>query len=293
MKPRPHFRPRLKADLSWIKPPSRHILRQSAIGLSWLAAIGGLGCAWALGVPALEAFAATKHRVDPAEVTICFADPPAWMNGDLADTLMRTAQANIGGDPLIRDDLVAVRENLLRTGWFESIEQVRRVDKDVVEIRAAFVQPYTIIRDSDGSHLVDYQGRLLPKSYDRGAKTQFHFIAITGAHFERPQRAGQQWEGTDVTAGLQLLQLIDARRWREQVLEIDVSGYLHDKPIKLRTTSGCTIIWGGASGEEPALEVLADRKIQRLDYLYERCGRIDAGQTGELDITAEKLVVVR
>jgi hypothetical protein len=206
---------------------------------------------------------------------------------------MRTAQSNLRGDPLVRADLVAVRHNLLATGWFDSIDQVRRADEDVVEISATFVQPYTLIRDHAGDHLIDFRGKLLPKSYDRGARTQFHFITITGAHFDRPQSPGMQWEGADVAAGLKLAQVLDRQPWREQVREIDVSQCLKDGPIRLRTDAGCTIIWGGAPGEEPALEVLADGKIQRLNYLYERSGRIDAHQSAELDITGEKVVVTR
>jgi hypothetical protein len=287
------FRPRLNFDLTWLKPPPWVVVKRSGIALAWLLAVGGLGATWVRGVPNLQAFASHRGFVEPADITIRFTEPPAWMKGDLADALMRTAQANIGGDPLRRDDLVAVRENLLRTGWFNSISQVRRVDADLVEITADFVRPYTIIRDDDGSHLVDMQSRLLPKSYGPGARTQFHFIAIVGAHFDRPQRTGQQWEGTDVTAGIKLLQLIDRQPWRDQVKEIDVAGCLDDRPIKLRTTNDCTIVWGGAPGEEPALEMLAEGKLQRLSYLYQRSGRIDGNQAGELDITAEKLVVTR
>jgi hypothetical protein len=148
-----------------------------------------------------------------------------------------------------------------------------------------------VVRDSDGDHLVDSGGKLLPMKFEKGSRPDV--IAITGAHFPRPQRLGMQWEGADVTAGLNLLRLINSKPWRRQVVEIDVKGYLTDGPIRVKTDKGCWIIWGGAPGEEPALEVLAEGKLHRLDFLFASHGRIDGGNTGELDITGEKAVVTR
>jgi hypothetical protein len=269
------------------------VIRRCAVVVAWVAFLGALAAAWILGVPQLQARAAKQKRVDANEVVIRFSNQPAWVKGDLADTLLRTAQTNVGGDPLIRDDLIAVRENLLATGWFNTIDQVRRVEEDVVEIAAQFVQPHTIIRDKAGDHLVDRSGKLLPKSYQPGAKRSFHFIAISGVRFDRPIRPGLQWEGTDVIAALRLLNILDSQRWRDQIAEIDVSGYLNDHPIKIRTTTGCTIVWGGAPGEEPALEVLAEGKLARLNFMYQKYGRIDGNQANELDITGERAVVMR
>jgi hypothetical protein len=289
----PHWLTSFRPSVKWIHFPTAPSIRRAAVGAAWLVFLGGLTAGWILGVPQLHARAAKQKRVDPNEVVVRFANQPAWVRGDLADTLLRTAQTNIGGDPLVRDDLIAVRENLQATGWFDAIDQVRRVDEDAVEISAQFVQPHTIIRDNSGDHLVDRSGKLLPKSYELGAKRTFHFIAINGARFDRPIRPGMQWEGTDVIAALRLLNILDSQRWRDQIAEIDVSGYLNDQPIKLKTTNGCTIVWGGAPGEEPALEVLADGKLARLNFMYQKYGRIDGNQSNELDITGERAVVMR
>lgn len=285
--------PKLKLPAGWFAAPSRTTVHAVMVAIAWLIFLGGLATAWVKGVPQLQALAAKQRRVSSHDVVVQFANQPVWVKGDLADTLMRTAQTNIGGDPLVRDDLIAVRENLLSTGWFDAIDQVRRVDEDLVEVTAQFVKPYTIIRDDHGDHLVDFDGKLLPKSYNPGARRAFHFVAISGVRFARPSSPGVQWEGTDVIAGIRLMRLIDTQRWRDQIAEIDVSGYLNDEPIKLRTTKGCTIVWGGAPGEEPALEIFADEKIARLNYLNQRYGRVDANQTNELDITGERAVVMR
>ena len=258
--------------------------------MAWLATAAGIGAAWIFGVPRLEAFASQHNTVEAHEVTIRFVNPPQ-MPVELSNMLLRTASAQINGDPMRRDDLVAVRQALMDTGWFDGIDQVRRVSNDVVEINARFVRPFALIRDHEGDHLVDASGKLLPMTFERGAHTRF--VAISGVYFNRPQRPGMQWEGTDVAAGIRLLQLINQQVWRQQVAEINVAGYLHDAPIKLRTDQECQIVWGGAPGEEPALEELAAGKIQRLNYLNQQYSRIDAGQHGEIDITDQRLVMAR
>lgn len=299
---RPRSGSRFKLNLSWITIPDKHTLQRSGVGLAWVMVVAAVVIAWVLGVPKLQAFASQREFIDPHDVTIRFVNAPAWIKGPLGDSLLRTATMQIGGDPLVRDDLIAIRQSLLDTGWFDSIDQVRRAQSDLVEITARFVQPYTLIRDGGGYHLIDITGKLLPKSYGPGDDLPMMYdstrgstvpmIAISGAHFRRPA-VGKTWDGADVSAGLKLLQLIDRQPWRHQVIEIDVSLFLKDGPIKLRTDTGSMIVWGGPPGEEAALELLAAGKIQRLNLLYANHGRIDGRRSGELDITGEKVAVAR
>lgn len=266
------------------------IVRRTVNVIAWLAIVGGLAGLWVWGVPKLQAFATVQHHSNIVDVR--FANPPAWFRGDLATALTRTARMPlIDGDPLRRDDLVAVRESLVSTGWFDDVQQVRRVSEDMVEITAKFVTPYTVIREKDGDHLIDPAGKLLPRSYPPGSRT--NFIAISGPHFKRPANPGQVWEGADVAAGLKMLRLIAQQPWKSQIVEVDVSGYIRDEPIKLRTDGECAITWGSAPGEERALEVLAEGKIDRLNYLFSHYKRIDGGHVGGLDITNQKYVATR
>jgi len=264
-------------------------LRRMGIGLAWMIALAALAAGWIVGVPQLQAFASQARYAH--EVHVRFVDAPRWFNGDLARHLTETAEMNLGGDPMRRDDLVICREALMQTGWFEEIQQVQRLGADLVEIEARFVHPYTVIRDAEGDHLVDIVGRLLPLKYPRGAKPDF--IAIRGVHFGRP-RIGEVWEGSDVAAALRLLQLIDNQPWRAQVAEIDMSGYVRGEPIRLRTDRHSSIVWGGAPGEEPALELLAPGKLLRLERIYSEYGHIDMGETGrEVDLTDPRVVSSR
>ena len=265
----------------------------------WLIGIAAIIWGWIWGVPRLEAFAIQRQRAHTNAVEIDFLNTPAWMKDDLLLSLTLAARKPFnfdqgGGNEIwdtcetpeqIRDALDEVRDALLAEGWFDSIEQVRLVRGDLVEVEATFVAPYAVIRDRDGDHLIDHFGQILPRSYCRGCAPQF--IAITGAHFSRPQYWGDKWEGTDITAALRLLRTIERQEWRGQIAEVDVSTYHQDQSISLYARNGNRIIWGSPPGEEAALESLADFKLHLLDEQFKRSGLIDGGFT-TLDLTLQE-----
>lgn len=247
-------------------------------GAAWLVGLGGLTAAAVIGVPRLQA--SVVGTLPATDVTIEFIDRPAWVHGDLLDWLDITARPPLTGSPLDSGGLIAAREALLDTGWFDAVEQVRRHAGGRVTIEAIFVTPAAVVRDGAGDHLVDFAGRLLPRTYPRdGAE---HQLVITGAHFDRPARPGVQWDGADVSAALRLLRVIDARPWRGQVEAIDAGGYLADETLVLVTDLGARIIWGSAPGDESGLEVTNERKLGYLDTAYREFGRIDTGHDGPL-----------
>ena len=239
-------------------------------------------------MPRLEAY--TSVRQSAGEVQIRFVDPPVWVEGDLESALLAVAGKWIAADPLQRDGLVAARDALLATGWFDGVQQVRRVDPRLVEIDAVFVRPFAVIRDDAGGreYLVDPRGRLLPKSFPAGGASGF--TRIVGVRFAPPQQRGQVWPGADVTAALKILHLIHDRPWRTQVAEIDVAALSRSATIRLRTARDCVILWGRPPGEESGSEVPALRKLSYLDYHYEQYGHIDRGFLRELDITGDVVV---
>jgi len=257
---------RLK-DINWPR-----IIRAS-IAIGVLLHAGGFVWLVHWGVPRLESYASRQRQVEVVEVS--FQNPPAWMNGELELSLMLKAQSELSGDPLNREELVAVRQTLLSTGWFNDVTQVKRVSQHFVEVDGQFVDPYAVVRDRSGDHLIDPFGTLLPRSYPEGSAPQF--IAVTGVHFPRPVRPGESWDGGDITAALRMLRVIDHQSWRQQVIEVDISNYLQDHRVDLSTSGGGRIIWGSPPGEERSLEALADFKLRLLEEQYQRSGYIDAG----------------
>jgi hypothetical protein len=259
-------------EISW--PAPRRMLVAAAWLLGCVAIVGG----WIQGVPALRAAVAADARAE--RVTVEFLDRPAWVRGDLLELLEATAIRQLTGDPFDRENLAVTRDALMSTGWFESIEQVRRVSASHVEVRATYVTPAAVVRDGEGDHLVTAAGRLLPRSYPHdGASEQ---LVITGVHFERPQRPGAAWDGLDIRAALRLVDRLSGVAWRAQIESIDAGAFLDEQRLTIVTDLGARIAWGSAPDDEMALEIDADRKIAYLDRAYEDFGRIDTGYAGTL-----------
>ncbi|MBT8485647.1 MAG: hypothetical protein HKO59_04930 [Phycisphaerales bacterium] len=260
--------------------------RRASQAIITILVVAALTGGWLLGVPRLRAAVA---EATATEVSIVFVDEPAWVRGDLLALLDLTARHQLSGDPIAQSDLVAMRSALMNTGWFDAVRQVRRTSGNRIEVHADFVRPAAVIRDDEGDHLVDPTGKVLPRSYETdAAKTQ---IVITGAHLPRPGLVGTVWPGADVTAALRLLRLLSPQPWRGQVAAIDVSTFRDDESLVIATDRGSRLFWGSAPGAEEGLEVLADRKLARIETAFTELGHIDAGHRGVLDLTNPRAVV--
>ena len=262
-------------------------VRRTVSVVTWTTAATALVLGWMIGLPKLEA--AATQRADTEDGQIRFVDAPKWMRGDLKAHLVMTAEQQIDGGVLARQDLIDIRSVLIETGWFESIKQVRRVHDDLIHVQATFVTPYAVIRDDDGDHLIDPRGKLLPRTYPTGAND--NFIAIIDSRYDRPNQSGELWPGADINAALRLLRVIAGKPWIDQVTAINVGQYLDDQTLILKTDRGSRIIWGSAPGEEQAGEALVEQKLKYLEYHHERHGHIDRNHDGAIDITSTVAVV--
>jgi hypothetical protein len=268
--------------LTWPTLPAWAQMQRGRLIGGRLLGVGAIVVLIAWGVPRLSVYANT--RAAPRTMQVKFDQAPAWLRGDLLTTLQLTVATQLGTDPFNQNDLAAARHALLETGWFQTIDQVRRRRPDVIEVDAVFVHPFAVVRSGPFDYLVDPTAHLLPRSYPAG-EAHPKFVTIIGTHFDRPTRPGIQWPGADVAAALSLLHLLDQRPWRNQLAEVDVSRYLTDQEIEIVTDRGCRLRWGSAPGEEISLEAMADLKLRYLDEHYELSHRIDRGHVGTLDLT--------
>ena len=214
--------------------------------------------------------------------TVRFLEAPAWLGQSLIDHLGRVAIRQIQGDPLDRADLVAAREALQRSGWFESVAQVSRAVTGDIEIDAVFLQPTTIVTDAFGDVVIDALGRPLPEGsrmVDDGP-----IIRIVNPRESRPRRPGRPWPGDDMIAAMRLHALLEHHTWTSQITAIDLSEFDRTGSLLIQTDLPATLQWGSAPGEETPLESLADHKIQWLDQFHRDHGRIDAHHRGTIDL---------
>lgn len=287
---------RTQPRLQWLREMNWSNVRRAAIAAAWLIGVGGIGALLAIGVPHMEARATALADYD--EVEVQFVDPPAWIEGDIRDDLTLRIRDELRSNPFDRHDgsngdLPAMRNALLNTGWFNSVSQVRRARADLIIVDGDFADPYALVRNHEGDHLIDTHGRLLPLSLPEGVFERF--TVIIGARFDRPSRPGLQWEGSDITAALRLLRLIEAEPWAEQVRSIDVTAQTTGGAIRLITNRdrGSWILWGSAPGEEIAMEALPDQKLRYLNHNFQNFGHIDGNHNGEVDITDHRRVINR
>lgn len=185
-----------------------------------------------------------------------------------------------------RTGLSAARDALASTGWFEEIRQVRRTGGNEVIVDGEWTVPFAVVREGGYDHLVDLQGRLLPRCYRPGTAPR-SLIRIEGAAQPRPTTYGTRWTGEDLFAAMAVARLIDQRPWRGQVACIDLSGLPQDGCVRLKTARGCTVKWGRAPGREGATEVPARQKLDYLGWMHEHYGRIDAGCEDQLDLLTD------
>jgi len=265
---------------------------RTGVAFIWLGATVAVILGWIYGVPRLEARVAQDAVINADRIVdVQFAGAPSWVTGELESMLAMTARAQLSPDPFARGDLIRARAALLETGCFETIDQVRRIDDDLVEVRATFLEPYAVAEHSGRGWLIDRRGRLLPPSYRVGE--QAHFIRIRGLRYGTPERPAAHWEGTDVTAALRLIRLLETNSWAGQIEAVDMSGFMTGQPIRIVTDRGTELIWDSPPGEEPAGEVTAREKIRRLQYLFDQFGHIDGGYESKLDLTDPRGVFAR
>ncbi|MHC4447910.1 MAG: cell division protein FtsQ/DivIB, partial [Planctomycetota bacterium] len=205
--------------------------RSAAIGAGWLSGLSALAAVWILGVPRLEGYASLAEPADTPQIR--FAQPPAWLDADLSGRLIAVARRQLGTDPFAQDQLVATRAALLSTGWFETVQQVRRLQRSLIEIEARFAEPRAVVRDSDGDHLIDAHGMLLPTPHP--AAEHGRLVTIHGTAAPQPVGLGQRWGGAGLSAALRLLHRVQERPWADQVAAIDVSTQADERVIQLIT----------------------------------------------------------
>lgn len=256
--------------------PEPGMLRRAAMGLLWAAGLTGLVVALGAGVPRLEQSVGRARWVAAHEYH--FTLVPDWVDHALLESLARCAEEATSGDPLRQVDLVAIRDALLATGWFDRIRQVSRLDAHRIRVDGDFAIRFAAIQDADGEHVVDPGGKLLPESHRTAGGSGL--IVITGAKATRPALPGRAWPGVEVEAALALLARLDAPPWRQQIAAIDVRAFREDGTLTIVTETGARIVWGSPPGRESSFEILAEDKIRILDRAVRDYGRIDCGFIG-------------
>ena len=254
------------------------------VAVGWSVSFAVMALALGMGVPVLSREAAARKSDAPFQVY--FSSRPVWMSeADLAP-LAEVVAKQLNGSPMDRDGLTESREALMRTGWFSEIIQVKRSGMNEVYVDGVWTTPFAVVRDKGYDHLIDTDGKLLPRCYREGTAPS-SLIRIENASFACPAAYGNEWAGKDMRGAVALARLINDHAWRGQIACIDLDRTKDDGCLRLKTNRGCTIKWGRCPGNESAAEVPARQKIEYLQWLFDHYGRIDAGCEDELNLLCD------
>lgn len=240
------------------------------------------------------------HRVEATQQppAIVIKNRPAWMSDFLVERIAQTARPTGSTSPFDREMLVKARQALEQNPWIEKVYDVRRAygngPGDLLEINCEYRVPVALVKWGDYYSLVDRNGFKLPEQYE--PKDVPKIVRIEEGHVDiriidgvrkPPPEPGHKWPGEDLSAALEMIALLSDKPYAQEILKINVGHFYSkgDPQVVLVTKYGTEVRWGRVpSAKDSFVEVDAARKLDRLRAFYTQYGRVDAGQTGGLDI---------
>jgi hypothetical protein len=242
---------------------------------------------------------------------IVLKDAPAWMNDDLKARLRQIATPVSSRSALNHDVLVDISEILRGEPWVKKVKQVRRIygqrPGDTIEVECDYRQPVALVEDGGYFWMVDADGVKLPERYAKGelarvalADERPKLRVITGVAANAPQ-AGESWTGPDLRAGIELISLLQTRRFATDVAAVDVTNFAgrHDPQqaqIVLHTLKDFEIRWGRpvSGAKDFFVEVSVDKKLEHLETIANYLAKADGTKTIRYpwyDVRREKILV--
>lgn len=289
------------ADTPWWKPSFSLVASIVVIAIMCLAIFEGL--------PTLEHNTSKRlaeHGVIPKidwpqspQLTDASGVPQTWMLPEHQEHIMRLVSqttlnhfADHPYDPIDPDLLRVLSTMLNDTGWFLSTPRVERERQGGIHISGQWRAPGAVVRSKSRDYLVSLTGELLPYSYDAGT-SPYHCIHGVGepmpTHPNGSLAYGKRWQSSELNASLQLLKALKSTPYFHQILGVEASSFTNSGDrgqLVLLTDAGNRVIWGvpvEVNGA-PFGDQQPSEKMKRLQYFYERSGRIDEGYW-EIDIT--------
>jgi hypothetical protein len=238
-----------------------------------------------------------ERKLVPATeaASVVLKNRPVWMSDFLAEQIARTAKP-AGTHSAFDHQLLVDTVALLRANpWIRDVRQVRRAygDKpgDTLEVDCDYRAPVALVHWKDYFWLVDGDGVKLPEAFTAadvprimiGQDRKVNIRVIEGV-MQAPPETGARWAGEDLQAGLELVKLLFARPYAEEIEKVDVSNLARRKDHKgaqlvLITKYNTEVRWGQPvtmTDDNFFVEVSPAQKLAYLKAIYEEKGRVDA-----------------
>ena len=218
---------------------------------------------------------------------------PVWMSDFLADqiaSVARPAGAHSAFDHQLLIDTVAM---LRANPWIREVKHVRRAFNnqpgDTLEVDCEYRAPVALVHWKDYYWLVDGEGVKLPEAFGEkllprimfGQDQRINIRVIEGVQ-QPPPESGAKWAGQDLRAGIELVKLLYARPYAEEVQRVDVSNF--DRRVDRRgaqlvlwTRYNTQVRWGQpvSGNDDFIVEVSPAKKLEYMEAIYNEIGRVD------------------
>jgi hypothetical protein len=221
---------------------------------------------------------------------------PVWMTDFLADQIIEKVQPPAARSALDQRMLVAVCEILKTNPWIKEVKQVRRAygkkPGDTIEVDCEYRAPIALVQYGQVYALVDAEGVKLPELFSAGQLPRIMFgengrvnIRVIEGVAKAPPETGRKWVSEDLSAGLEMVQLLYGKPYAEEILSVKVSNYggrvdAREAWIVLVTRDKTEIMWGRPkSAGDAFVEIPWYRKLDRMQRIVETYHRIDAGHS--------------
>lgn len=271
--------------------------------------LAGLAAGAVLGVPVLQKHATARLGTEPVRVvfdwpvapraTATAGGPaPTWLHEQFQSQLLRVATdaALDHPDRLGTEQLRAVSDAAMRTGWFVRAPRVWREGSDL-RVQGTWNVQAAVVRRGGTDRLIGWGGELLPLECPAGESGLPAIVEPTSGPPTDAQgraRLGMAWPGEDVKAALDLLALMQRQEWAAQVRGVEIKDFFHHGKggWLVILTDGGRVVWGARAGESAVErgEVSTERKLSNMAQLFSQTGRIDGGRR-EVEIRSEVVVV--
>lgn len=229
---------------------------------------------------------------------------PVWMSDFLAATIAQRIRPRAGSSAI--DHQVVVNSVLLASDdpWVREVRQVRRVygagPGDTIEVDCEFRAPVALVHYLDHYILVDNEGIVLPELFTEADVPRIVYgqdgrmnIRIIEGVAQRPPMAGRSWKGEDLQAGLWMAKMLHGKPYAGEFLRISVENYggrrnANEAQLVLHTRYDTEVRWGQPH-DWRGFEAPVEKKLANLQHVYERYGRVDAGQPW-IDLRFDKVL---
>jgi hypothetical protein len=259
-----------------------------------LVGVGSLLIAIAVGFWFVRGFVERRFVFPTHPPLVELVDRPAWMSDFLADqiiAMVQPASPHSALDHQLLQDRVALLES---SPWVRRVNQVRRVFRggpgDVLLIDCQWRTPAALVQWRDEYWLVDAEGVKLPERFSfeqlpalvRSPEGRANLRIIEGV-LREPVKPGARWGGDDLAAGLELAAALANQPWADEIERVNVSNFggritPSDAQLTLITRYNTELRFGRPiSAKDFYVEIPWQQKLQRLEQIYRRYGRVDAG----------------